>query len=82
MGSSVGIVGVAFLKMRRRFQFRQMFPVLGLREQLPAFVWIVRGVLTAQRTHGAVANYVFHCHLPEYGNQSLSLLFASESLRL
>src|SRR6202048_5415799 len=50
--------------MGRHLGMSQVLPVLRLSKHLPTLGGIVRGLLTVQRTHGAVASNIFHYHLP------------------
>src|SRR3954471_571231 len=51
-----------------------MFPVLRLSNQLAKLSGIVRGLLTAQRTHCAQTSYFVHCNLPSSLSTTLFLL--------
>src|ERR1700730_16485475 len=46
--------------MGRHLGMSQVLPVLRLSKKLPTLGGIVRGLLTVQRTHGAVASNIFH----------------------
>src|ERR1700726_2185315 len=50
-----------------------MFQPFGLSEQVPALGWIVRSLLTAERSQCAITGRVFHCYLPGFAAEAYSL---------
>src|ERR1700757_1859843 len=58
--------GRAFFEMLQQGGTCHVLPVLRLGEQLPAFVRMIRGTLSAERSHCAHAAHPFHSHPPVF----------------
>ncbi|MCK1593565.1 hypothetical protein IVA91_00645 [Bradyrhizobium sp. 153] len=55
---------VAFPEVGRQLKLSQVFPAFRVREEFPFVHAVVRGLLTAQRTHRAQASHLLHCEPP------------------